>query len=74
MQKHIPYEKLQKRKQRQAAAKRRGSWGALNPVTRKSADKKSYNRKRDRACRQDMDGLFYFFGNYYKSETIRRWL
>lgn len=48
MEKFIPYEKLSKKKQRKLAAKRRGSWGALNPVTRKSENPKAYNRKKAR--------------------------
>ena len=35
MEKFIPYEKLSKKKQRELDLKRRGSWGGLNPVTRK---------------------------------------
>lgn len=46
MEKFISFEKLSKKKQREANAKRRGSWGALNPVTRKPANPKAYNRKK----------------------------
>ena len=45
MEKFIPYEKLSKKKKRELDAKRRGTWGALNPVTRKSPDPRAYNRK-----------------------------
>lgn len=48
MEKFIPYEKLSKKKQRGLAAKRRGSWGALNPVTRKLKNPKAYNRGKAR--------------------------
>jgi len=49
----VPYEKLQKKKQRELSLGQRGSWGALNPVTRKPANPKAYNRKR--ADRRDDD-------------------
>lgn len=48
MEKFISYEKLSKKKQRELAAKRRGSWGGINPVTRKPANPKAYNRKKAR--------------------------
>jgi len=48
MEKFIPYEKLSKKKRRALAATRRGSWGALNPVTRKPENPKAYNRKKAR--------------------------
>ena len=48
MEKFIPYEKLSKKKKRELDAKRRGTWGALNPVTRKSPDPRAYNRKKAR--------------------------
>ena len=53
MKKMVPYEKLQKKKQRELSLGQRGSWGALNPVTRKPANPKAYNRKR--ADRRDDD-------------------
>lgn len=48
MEKFIPYEKLSKKKQRELNKEKRGSWGALNPVTRKSENPKAYNRKKAR--------------------------
>ena len=45
MEKFIPFEKLSKKKQRQLNAQRRGSWGSLSPVTRRSENPKAYNRK-----------------------------
>lgn len=46
MQKHIPFEKLSKKKQRELNAKRRGSWNGVDPVTRKTENGKAYNRKK----------------------------
>jgi len=48
MDKFIPFEKLSKRKQQELNKSRRGSWGALNPVTRKSKDTKAYDRNKAR--------------------------
>ena len=48
MEKFIAYEKLSKKKQRELNAKRRSSWGGVNPVTRKSANPKAYNRAKAR--------------------------
>lgn len=48
MEKFIPYEKLSKKKQRELDRKRRGTWGALNPVTRKQENPKAYNRQKAR--------------------------
>ena len=43
-QKHTPFEKQSKRKQREQHAARRGTWGALNPITRKAQNPKAYKR------------------------------
>ena len=51
----IPREKLSKRKKRELAAKQRGSWGGLNPVTRKPPKSGSYQRgKAKKACREEI--------------------
>ena len=41
-----PLEKQTKRKQKAAHAARRGTWGGINPVTRKPPNPKAYNRKK----------------------------
>ncbi len=46
MEKFIPFKKLSKKKQRELAVKKRGTWGALNPVTRKGENSKVYNRRK----------------------------
>ncbi len=46
MEKYIPFEKLSKKKQRELNVQRRGSWGGLNPVTRRPPNPKAYNRKK----------------------------
>lgn len=48
MPKFIPYKKLSKRKRRELDSEQRGSWGAVNPVTRAIKSRKIYDRKRDK--------------------------
>lgn len=51
MDRYVPCEKLSKKKQREANAARRRSWGQLSPVTRRTENPKIYNRKK---IRKDM--------------------
>ena len=44
MEKFVPYEKLSKKEKRKADSARRGSWGSLNPVTRKPQNSRAYKR------------------------------
>jgi len=53
MEKMIPYSKMQKKKQKELAAKKRGSWGGLNPVTRRPPNPRAYNRKKAGKWRDD---------------------
>lgn len=46
MEKFIPYEKRSKKEKRKLDLSRRGSWGEINPVTRKPTSSKAYNRKK----------------------------
>lgn len=48
MEKFIPYEKLSKKKRRELDRMRRGTWGALDPVTRKPENPRAYNRQKAR--------------------------
>ena len=45
-QQYVPLEKRSKKEQREYYATRRGSWGGVNPVTRKTPNPKAYNRKK----------------------------
>lgn len=45
-QQFIPLEKQSKRSQQEYYAAKRGSWGGINPVTRKPPNPKAYNRKK----------------------------
>lgn len=53
MEKFIPYEKLSKKKKRALDTMRRGTWGAIKPVTRKPENSKAYNRKKALDWRKD---------------------
>ena len=53
MEKFIPYEKLSKKKQRELIAMKRGTWGSFNPVTRKPANPKAYNRRTAQRWKDD---------------------
>jgi len=62
MDKYIPKEKLGKKARRKLNAEGRGTWGAINPVTRKEKNEKAYNRKKARGEMDFHPGeLFYFF-------------
>lgn len=66
MEKFIPYEKLSKKEKRRRDAVQRGTWGVLNPVTRKSPNPKAYNREKD----TEMDGgsiyrVFFYMQKRY---------
>ena len=45
-QRYVPLEKRSKREQREYHAEQRGSWGGINPVTRKPPNPKAYIRKK----------------------------
>ena len=48
MEKFVPYDKLSKKKKKELDKARRGSWYGINPVTRKPANSKAYNRRKAR--------------------------
>ena len=57
MEKFIPYAKLSKKEKRKVDAARRTTWGELNPVTRKPANSKAYNRKRTQDWKKEFPNL-----------------
>ena len=70
MEKFIPYEKLSKKKQRELNAARRGTW-TINPVTRKPANPKAYNRKMARKWKDDSNSVpFYGLVDYVQYNFI----
>ena len=50
---YSPYEKRSKKEQRKRDARRRTTWGALNPVTRKPENSKAYDRQKARKWSDD---------------------
>jgi len=44
--KFIPLKKQSKQEQKKFHASKRGTWGEINPVTRKPPNPKAYNRKK----------------------------
>ena len=60
MNRHIPFKKLSKREQQKLNKKRRGTWGAINPVSRKTKNMKAYDRKRDRKLHDDVTSDLFF--------------
>ena len=61
MENFIPFEKLSKKKQRELNLAKRGSWGGLNPVTRKPAPPKAYNRKKAQSWKNDPDSASFLY-------------
>ena len=53
MNNFIPYEKLSKKEKRELDNSRRGTWGELNPVTRRPVPAKAYNRNKARKWNYD---------------------
>jgi hypothetical protein len=58
--KYVPIEKRSKKAKQELAKARRGTWGALNPVTRKPANPKAYNRRKTRREENFFEGGFGF--------------
>ena len=60
MKKHVPFEKLSKRQQRELNARSRITWGELNPVTRKPENSKAYNRAKAQSWKKNATEPFYY--------------
>ena len=71
----IPYEKLSKKEKRKLDAAKRNTWGSLNPVTRKPASSKAYNRSKARNWKREIhetnSGLFVSTGQIDKVVGIQ---
>ncbi|MDO4741495.1 MAG: hypothetical protein Q4A66_12580 [Eubacteriales bacterium] len=63
MQDFVPYEKLSKKQKKAVDRRARGTWGDVNPVTKKKESARIYNRKKHRLGREDSRaGVFFFAG------------
>lgn len=72
MKPYVPFEKLSKKKKREWNAKRRGTWGNVNPVTRKPANPKAYDRKKARKGHPGDDfSVPWLFGVKERSVLLR---
>lgn len=60
MEKFTPYEKMSKKAKRELNRTRRGSWGAISPVTRRVPNAKVYNRKKIRQEEKLFDAGSFF--------------
>ena len=81
MEKFIPYEKLSKKQKRALDAARRGSWGALRPVTRRPEKPGAYKRKKARLGDEEFPDRAFFVANRTfwdaplpAGEEARNWL
>ena len=54
MKKFVPYEKLSKKEKRKMNRAKRQTWGQINPVTRKSANNKAYNRSKSQDWKREL--------------------
>ena len=61
MEKYIPYEKLSKKEKRKLDSAKRGTWGDLNPVTRKPENSRAYNRKKMQNWRKELPNSASFY-------------
>jgi len=70
MEKFVPFEKLSKKKQRELNAGRRNVW-EINPVTRKPANPRAYNRKKAQDWKRDRsDSVLSFFSKIVRHSGI----
>lgn len=70
MEKFIPYAKLSKKKKRELDAKRRGTW-TIDPVTRKPANPRAYNRNKAQKWRNDDSvSVPFYLGTITKSSNM----
>ena len=61
MEKYIPYAKLSKKRRRERDSLLRKTWGDVRPVTRKAANAKAYNRKKDQRKYDEYGNADLFF-------------
>ncbi len=68
MNKFVPFEKLSKRAKRELQEKNRGTWGPINPTTRKPPNPKAYNRKKARSKFDESDGGVLFVSTKHRAQ------
>lgn len=65
MKPFIPYDKCSKKARRERNAQKRGTWGPLNPVTRKPESSKAYNRRKARKWSDDSMTVPFAIPNWH---------
>ncbi len=60
MERFTPFDKLSKKEKRRRNSERRGTWGPLSPVTRRSEDVRVYKRKKAQRPDDDGDAVSFF--------------
>lgn len=63
-QRYIPLEKRSKREQKECHTSKRGNWGDVNPVTRKTPNLKAYNRKKSERWFEHEPHSDFLFSRY----------
>lgn len=76
MEKYIPHDKLSKKGKRKLDNLKRGTWGEINPVTRKPQNSKAYNRSKARNWNREYHetnsgALFSLFIRLYHRPAFR---
>ena len=71
MEKYIPYDKLSKKKRRELDLRKRGSWGGLNPVTRRPKNPKAYDRRKAQSWKKDSGSAPFVFLSLALGKCIR---
>ncbi|MPN34487.1 hypothetical protein SDC9_181981 [bioreactor metagenome] len=74
MKRFIPKDKLCKKAKRELDRARRNTWGAVNPITRRTESKTVYNRKKIRLERNDSDTAEFFYIYYQLNRSIHAYL
>ena len=74
--KYIPLEKRSKSQQKEYHAKKRRDWGEISPVTKKTVNKKVYDRKKSaRWSQYDPPGGFFGYAGFsrfwYSNGTLK---
>lgn len=73
MKKFTPYEKLSKKEKRKLDSSKRGTWGEINPVTRKPANSKVYNRRKSQDWKRELPPTACDFFFAEKDSALLRW-
>ena len=71
MKKQIPFKKLSRKQQRELNARKRITWGELNPVTRRPENSRAYNRAKAQSWKKNTTEPFVFFMQEGRKQCFR---